>query len=79
MSAKERFKGLVFAVSLLTIGHVGNFHPLLFENAEAHHQYTRTSIRTGVYGYDFVGSDWDDICFTCSYNWSTHIHHGCYA
>ena len=34
MSVKERFKTLVFAVSLLTIGLVGNFPPLLFE-AEA--------------------------------------------
>ncbi len=66
MSAKERFKMLMFAVSLLTIGHVGNFHPLLFENAEAHHQYTLTEILTGVYGYDYLGSGWDDICFSCS-------------
>ena len=35
MSAKERFKALVFVISLLTIGHVGNFYPLLLENAEA--------------------------------------------
>ena len=35
MSVKERFKTLVFAVSLLTIGHVGNFHPFLFDNADA--------------------------------------------
>ncbi len=34
MSVKERFKTLVFAVSLLTIALVSNFHPLLFE-AEA--------------------------------------------
>ena len=31
MSVKERFKTLVFAVSLLTIALVSNFHPLLFE------------------------------------------------
>lgn len=36
MSAKERVKAVLFVVSLLTIGHVGNFHPLLLENAEAH-------------------------------------------
>ena len=67
MSAKERFKMLMFAVSLLTIGHVGTFHPLLFENAEAHHEFTRTSIRTGVYDRDYLGSGWDaNACFECS-------------
>ena len=67
MSVKERFKMLTFAVTLLTIGHVGNFHPLLFENAEAHHQYTVTEILTGVYDHEFLGSGWaTDICFECS-------------
>ena len=36
MSAKERFKAGLFVISLLTIGHVGNFYPLLLENADAH-------------------------------------------
>lgn len=36
MPVKERIKALVFTVSLLIIGLVGNFSPLLFENAEAH-------------------------------------------
>ena len=35
MSAKERVKAVLFVVSLLTIGHIGNFPPFLFENADA--------------------------------------------
>ena len=36
MSAKERFKALAFTASLLTVGHVGNFFPLLVDEAGAH-------------------------------------------
>ena len=36
MSAKERLKARLFVVSLLTIGLFGNFHLLLFEDADAH-------------------------------------------
>ena len=35
MSAKERFKAGLLIFSLLTIGFLGNFHLLLFENADA--------------------------------------------
>lgn len=36
MLTRTRFKALVFTVSLLTIGLLGNFHPLLVNEVESH-------------------------------------------
>ena len=66
-ATKGRLKvALLVVVSLLTIGLVGNFHPLLLENAEAHggriRQWTETRTGTAVYSWKKVR----DIYGTCS-------------
>ena len=67
MSVKERFKALVFVVSLLAIGHVGNFHSFLFENADAHggriRQWTTTHTVTRTVGREDAGT----VVGTCSH------------
>ncbi len=69
---KGRLKvSLLVVVSLLTIGLVGNFCPLLFENADAHPhtviQSTVTSTYTARYSYRYVGWGYDyGACFRCN-------------
>ena len=69
MLVKERFKALVFAVSLLTIGLVGNFPPNLFENAEAHHgsiqQWSVTWIQSETVKSKYKGKVWKSCPYSC--------------